>query len=586
MKRIPALALLMAATIATLPAQQRTVDDFFRDFTVEWIRGNPNQAASTRFFEGEEQRRFERQITPLTPQWRRNRVELAARGLAELRTFDRALMTDVQRISAELMDWQLDTLIRADRYNDYYFPFEQFGGVNVGLVSLMTVSHPIAGESDADNYVARLGQLAPRMEEAIAEARRIADLGLIPPRFIIRATLAQMRQFVAPPPAQNPLVTSFADRMAAGNAVAAERREALRAAAEQVVASAVYPVWRKAIALIEPLDARATDDAGLWRYKDGAQAYADALRRYTTTSLTANEIHEIGLREVARLEREMDAVFKRLGRTQGSITERIAQLKKDLTYPLTEEGRGTIMADIESIMRDAEKRAESQFDRRPKAMVIARPYQRFQEANAAASYTAPPRDGSRPGIFQMPLRPERMTKFGLRTLVYHETVPGHHFQIALELENESVPQFRRMRALGGISAFSEGWGLYAEGLAAESGWYDNDLEGLLGQLDAALWRARRLVVDTGLHAKRWTRQQAIDYGIEASEIERYVVLPGQACAYMLGHLKIVELREKARAALGSRFSIREFHNLVLGTGTVPLDLLERQVDAYIRSARK
>ena len=177
-----------------------------------------------------------------------------------------------------------------------------------------------------------------------------------------------------------------------------------------------------------------------------------------------------------------------------------------------------------------------------------------------------------------------MTKFGLRTLVYHETVPGHHFQIALELENEANPRFRRIRALGGLSALTEGWGLYAERLAAESGWYKNDLEGQLGQLDAALFRARRLVVDTGLHAKRWTREQAIDYGIEASEIERYVVNPGQACAYMLGQLKIVELRDRAQRTLGSRFSPKAFHNQVLMTGTVPLPILERQVDAYIRAA--
>jgi uncharacterized protein (DUF885 family) len=243
------------------------------------------------------------------------------------------------------------------------------------------------------------------------------------------------------------------------------------------------------------------------------------------------------------------------------------------------------MADIDVMIRDAEKRAAAQFDRRPKASVIARPFQRFQEANAAANYTVPARDGSRPGIFQIPLRPERMTRFSLRSLVYHETVPGHHFQLALELENEANPAFRRMRAFGGISAFSEGWGLYAERLAAESGWYDGDPEGLLGQLESALFRARRLVVDTGLHAKRWTRQQAIDYGIEASEVERYVVFPGQACSYMLGQLKIVELRDKARAALGDRFSIREFHNTVLGSGTVPMELLERQVDQYIQRAR-
>jgi uncharacterized protein (DUF885 family) len=176
-----------------------------------------------------------------------------------------------------------------------------------------------------------------------------------------------------------------------------------------------------------------------------------------------------------------------------------------------------------------------------------------------------------------------MTKFGLRSLVYHETVPGHHFQIALEMEDRNLPKFRQIRAFGGISALVEGWGLYAEKLTAESGWYDGDVEGLLGQLDSELFRARRLVVDTGIHAKHWTRQQAIDYGIEASEIERYVVNPGQACSYMIGQLKLIELRDRAKKALGPRFNLQSYHNAVLGMGTVPLELLEQQVDAYIKS---
>jgi uncharacterized protein (DUF885 family) len=586
MKILILCAVLAVSSAVIVPAQQRTIDDFFRDFTADWIRSNPNQAASTRFFSGDEQRQYERQITPVTQEWRRRRVALAERGLKELATLTSgAKLTDTQQISADLMRWQLDTAIRMDRFADYAFPFEQFGGVNVGLVSLMTVSHPIVTEADAENYVARLGQVAPRLEEAIVEAQRSAALGFIPPRFIIRATLAQMQQFVSTPAAQNPYVASFLQRMTAAPAIPEARRQPLAAEAEQIVTAQIYPSWKKAVDLLQPLAAKATDEAGVWRFKDGAAFYAEALRTYTTTNLTADQIHEIGLREVARIEKEMDGIFRKLGRTQGTIRERVVQLRKDLAYPLTEEGRTAIMADIDVMMRDAEKRAAAQFDRRPKAPVIARPFQRFQEANAAANYTVPARDGSRPGIFQIPLRPERMTRFALRSLVYHETVPGHHFQLALELENEANPTFRRLRAFGGISAFSEGWGLYAERLAAESGWYEGDPEGLLGQLDSSLFRARRLVVDTGLHAKRWTRQQAIDYGIEASEVERYVVFPGQACSYMLGQLKIVELREKARAALGDRFSIREFHNTVLGSGTVPMELLERQVDVYIRRAR-
>jgi uncharacterized protein (DUF885 family) len=237
--------------------------------------------------------------------------------------------------------------------------------------------------------------------------------------------------------------------------------------------------------------------------------------------------------------------------------------------------------DIEVILRDAEKRAALLFDKTPKTPVVAQPYRRFLEANAPPSDTAPPADGSRPGIFQYPLRIEWMTKFVLRTVVYHEAVPGHHFDRALAVENKDLPAFRQLLALGIIPARGEGWGLYAERLAAESGWYENDVEGLLGQLWSELFRAQRLVFDTGLHAKRWTRQQAIDYGIEAAEVERYVVTPAQATAYMIGELKILELRDKAKKALGDKFLLKEFHNMVLDTGIVPLEILERQTDAYI-----
>ena len=575
---------LLVAMVWVAPApsaRQAGVDDFFRDFSATWVRHDPDLATATRYFTGPEQEQLERRLTPKTDEWRQARVRLATEGLATLGTFDRAAMTDTQRVSAEVMEWLLDAVVRNERYADYTFPFEQFRGVNVELVNTLTVTHPLANEKDADNYLARLDQVDERTAEALARAERLAARQLIPPRFIIQATLAQLTQFIGSPPDKNPLVTVFADRMAAAG-IAEPRRDALSTRAAAIVGDQVYPAWRKIIALLEPLETRASDDAGLWRFEGGAEAYANELRRFTTTDLTPDEIHAIGLREVARLETEMDRIFRQLGRTEGSIKDRAEKLRADLSYPVTEQGRTQIMSDIEGFMRDAERRAASQFDRRPKAPVTAKPYPKFREANAAASYNPPSPDGSRPGIFQMPLRPRRMTRFALRTLVYHETVPGHHFQIALEMENEATPRFRQVRALGGISVFSEGWALYAERIAAESGWYDGDPEGLLGQLHDELFRARRLVVDTGLHAKRWTRQQAIDYGIEASEVERYVVMPGQACAYMIGQLKILELRDKATRALGDRFSIKAFHTLVLGTGTAPIEVLERQVDAYIR----
>ena len=417
----------------------------------------------------------------------------------------------------------------------------------------------------------------------MAESSRRAAKGVLPPSFILRATIAQMRGFIAPAPAQNPFVATFAQKMAAISALSDPQRSQLQARAEQIVQSEIYPAWRKAIALLESQLPSATDDAGLWRLKDGAAAYAYFLRRSTTTDMTPDQIHELGLRQVEAIDRQMDEILRRLGRTDGSVKDRIEQLRRDTAYPnpASDESRALIMRDIEVILRDAEKRAILLFDKTPRAPVVAQPFPRFREANAAADYSTPPADGSRPGVFQFPLRKEWMTKVGLRSIVYHETVPGHHFDLALGVENKDLPAFRQLSVLGGSAARVEGWALYAEHLAAESGWYDDDLEGLLGQLYWEQFRARRLVVDTGLHAKRWTRQQAIDYGIEAAEVERYVVNPGQACSYMIGELKILELREKAKTALGSKFSLKEFHNMVLDTGAVPLEILERQTDAFI-----
>jgi uncharacterized protein (DUF885 family) len=563
-------------------AQAASIDDFFRTFTDDWIRTSPNSAISARYFTGPEQDALESRITPAnTPAYKRRRVELARRGIATLATFDRTGLTDSQRLSADLMKWQLEVVVEAEKYDDYAFPLEQFQGANIDLPNTLTVVHPLNDEKDAGHYLSRLNEVDDRMGEAIAQAKRLAGKGMIPPRFILRATITQMQEFIGTPPAQNPIVTALRDRLPPS--IPQPKREELQFSAERIVASQVYPAWQKAIALLESLVPKATDDAGLWRLKGGDAAYAFNLRRYTTTTLSAEEIHQIGLREVARIEAQMDAIFRKMGRTTGSLNDRIAQLQKDQAYPLTEAGRTQIIEDANAIIKDAQQRSMQLFDRVPKAQVVARAFPRFRENNAAANYSSPSQDGSRPGTVQVPLRPARMTKFGLRTLMYHEAVPGHHFQIALELENNANPRFRQIRAFGPIPALSEGWGLYAERLAAESGWYDDDPEGLLGQLEASLFRARRLVVDTGIHAKHWTRQQAIDYGIEPSEVERYVVYPGQACSYMLGQLKLVELRDKVQKALGDRFSPKAFHNAVLMTGTVPLPLLEQQVDAYIRT---
>jgi uncharacterized protein (DUF885 family) len=580
-----------AATILVLTSidigtggQSRSIAEFFDDFSAEWMRRRPSQSTASRYFTGAEQDRLDRRLTPETAEWRRETVSQARQGLKELASFDRTRMTDAERVSADVMQWQLQIIVDGEPFGDYDFPLDQFDGANVRIPNLLTVVHPVRTETDARNYVARLREVDDRMAEASEEAARLAAKGIRPPRFILRSTITQMQQFVGSPAGQNPLVVTFVERMNGVQALTPAQRQQLRDEATEVVASEVYPAWRKAISLLEAQLTAATEDAGLWRYRDGAAIYAYKLKQFTTTNMTAAEIHDLGLREVSRIEGDMDAILRRLGRADGTVKERMQKLAADLSYPNTNEGRARIMGDIDAMIRDADRRSNALFDLRPKSPVIAQPYPEFRWASAAASYTAPPLDGSRPGIFQMPLRPSSMTKASLRTLVYHETIPGHHFQVAFGVENRQLPKFRQVRALGGISAVSEGWALYAERMVAQEGWYDGDLEGLLGQLDDELFRARRLVVDTGLHAMRWTRQQAIDYGIEPSEVERYVVNPGQACSYKIGQLEIFRLRDKARAALGQRYDIREFHNVVLSAGSVPLTVLERELDTYL--ARK
>jgi uncharacterized protein (DUF885 family) len=581
----PTAAVPDASPVQSPARDAQSVSTFFTEFTDRWMRRNPNAATASRYFDGELQNTLDRQITPQTDAHERETVALAREGLARLATFNRATMSDTERVSAELMRWQLQSIIDGERYSDTQYPLNQFGGANVGLPNLMTVIHPVRSAQDADNYLARLELFDERMGEAVVESRAQAAKGILPPRFILQTTIDQMRKLIAPAPAKNPLVTTLAEKLGEVTDVDATAREKRIADAARIVEQGVYPAWRAAIAELESQLPKSTDDAGLWRFANGDEIYAHRLRQFTSTDLTADQIHELGLREVARIEGEMDAILRKLGRTEGTVQQRIEKLEQDLAYPDNDAGRKQIMADIDTMIRDAERRADALFDIRPKTPVIAKPYPEYRWASAAASYTAPPLDGSRPGVYQMPLRKDRLTNFGLRTLVYHETVPGHHFQGALAVENEALPKFRQIRALGGISAFSEGWALYAERLAAENGWYEGDLEGRLGQLDAELFRARRLVVDTGLHAKRWTRQQAIDYGIPPSEVDRYVVMPGQATSYKIGQLEIIRLRDKARAALGGRFNPREFHNLLLLTGTVPLMLLEREVDAWIEKQR-
>ena len=409
-----------------------------------------------------------------------------------------------------------------------------------------------------------------------------ASRGIRPPSFIIAETVAQMQRFLVPPPDQNIIVTSFVQRLKKAQVSDSPN---LVAAANKIVAGALYPSYRRTLDNLATIGAKATPDAGLRRLPKGLEAYAFYLRRFTTTHMTAEQIHQTGLSEVRRIEAEMEALLKPLGYVAGSVADRFQKLQADHVYANSPNVREQILADYAEIIKVANERSAADFDLRPKAPCIVQRIPEYQEANSAANYQTPPRDGSRPGIFRVPLPGPTFTKVGMRTLAYHEAIPGHHFQLALQVENSALPRFRQAGTFGTLSAFAEGWGLSAERLASDLGWYKGDSVSDLGRLNGELFRARRLVTDTGLHTKGWSREQAIVYGIPKSEVDRYVVMPGQACSYKIGQLKMLELRDQARKSLGAKFTLKEFHNVVLGNGSIPLAILETVVNDWVKSKK-
>ena len=576
-----ALSLVVAA-LASPAWAAPGFDAWADDVAAQRVRANPVLATLFQYFKGDEQAALDGRFMSITQAAALKKVALERQELAALHAFDAKALTPVQRVSAGAIGWALEQDIAAADYLDDDFLFNQMSGLQVEPVNFMTQQQPLRNARDVQSYLERLSGLAVLMDEGIARTRSAEARGVLMPRFITTKVIAQFEQFLAPAAAQNVLVTAMAERMARIDGLGAEQRDAARARAEKIVAESVLPAWKRGLALMQAQLPHTNDDAGVWRLPGGDKLYAARLRRATTTDYTPAEIHAIGLAQVARIEGEMDGLLKQLGYAQGSVKDRYAKVDAD-HQPAGADPRADLLARYTAILRDAEARSKLVFDVRPVAPVEVRREPALTEATAAAHYTSPAPDGSRPGVFWAPLPGPTFAVAEMRTLVYHEAVPGHHFQIAIQQEAKDLPPWRRNRVFASGSAFVEGWALYAEQLAAENGWYADDPVGRLGQLSDALFRARRLVVDTGLHSMKWTRQQAIDYGIPATEVDRYVVWPGQACAYMLGRLRIEALRDKAKAALGAKFDIRKFHNLVLLTGDVPLKVLDGVVDDWIRA---
>jgi uncharacterized protein (DUF885 family) len=518
------------------------------------------------------------------------------RDLRLLRSYPRKRQDKATLLSTDIMDWFLDDVVRGERFRHHDYPLNQMFGVQSELPNFMMTLHPVSGKIEARNYVKRLSRFGVKFDQVMEGLRIREQKGVLPPKFVIRRVLDEMSAFVEKPPRQNPLYTVFGDKLEKLNNVRTRDRESLLAAAEAEIERTVYPAYRKFIAYFTDLEQKATTDDGVWKLPEGADYYAHCLRSSTTTDYSPEQVHEIGLAEVARIEAEMAAILEKQGyKDIGSPAKKLHDFGSEerFLYPNTDEGRTAALTKYQRILDEMDAALGPYFNVRPKAKLKVERVPEFREKTSAGAYYMPgDLSGSRPGVFYANLRDmKEVHKFGMKTLAYHEGIPGHHFQLSIAQELKGVPFFRRMVP---FTAYAEGWALYAEKLAREMGMYKDDPFSELGALDAELFRAVRLVVDTGIHHKRWTREQAIEY-MEAhsaqdhasivSEIERYIVMPGQACAYKIGMIKILELREKARLALGGKFNLPAFHDVILKNGSMPLDILERVVDEYIAAAK-
>lgn len=563
---------------------------FYERVMIETVLDNPELLTQLGFVDGTLLDFHSGKLTDASPRYIERTLARVRRQLETLRSYSRATQTPVQQLSTEVLGWFMEDLQRGEPFRYHLYPVNQVFGVQSDTPDLLINAHKVSDEKTARRYVQRLACFGEKFGGVIETMRLQERKGIIPPRFVLDRVIEEMRNFKSVPAASNVLCTSFAMRLAKVDQIGAPRREELIAAARLEIEKTVYPAYDRLTACVEELRKKSSTDDGVWKLPDGDAFYAYCLRSRTTTDYTPAEVHQMGLAEVRRIQGEMRAILDAQGLTGKTVAEHMRDLGHDprFLFPDTDEGRAQILAGFRSILEEINGGVSNAFSLVPKAGLNVERVPQFKEkTSAGAYYQMPAMDGSRPGTFFANLYDvAAQPRFGMRTLAYHEGVPGHHFQIALAQELQGVPTFRKVIP---FTAYSEGWALYAEQLAWELG-FQKDPYSNLGRLQAELFRAVRLVVDTGIHYKRWPRQQAIDYmaantGMAESdvtaEIERYIVMPGQACAYKVGMMKILELRAKAKASLGPRFDLRAFHRALLENGGVPLSTLERLVDQWI-----
>ncbi|MEE2691513.1 MAG: DUF885 domain-containing protein [Pseudomonadota bacterium] len=517
--------------------------------------------------------------------------------LAELRSsFDPARLDDAGKLNYRLYEYDLERDERDYQWRDSEYNISQFGGAHQNTPPFLINFHRVDTLDDAAAYIVRLETMDDYLDQNRETFEKRAAAGVIPPSWAFPQMIETARNVIAGAPFDDGEPSAlYADIAGKIDALGADAgaKEKLKARAATALVNDVKPAYERMIASFEAVSKNATGDDGVWKLPNGAAFYDHQVAYATTTGLAADEIHEIGLRELDRIHGEMRKIMADVG-YQGTLEEFLVFLRTDpqFFYPDTDDGRDAYLAEATRVIDEVKTHLDELFLTKPKADLIVKRVEPFREKAAGiAFYNRPAPDGSRPGIYYVNLaNMAAMPKFQLQAIAYHEGAPGHHMQIAIAQELENTPSFRRF---GGYGAYTEGWGLYAEELPKELGLY-TDPYADFGRLGTEAWRAVRLVVDTGIHSKKWTREQAIDFMVKSvpvseeqarKEIERYVVIPGQATAYMIGKLKIKELRARAKEALGDRFDLREFHDVVLANGSVPLDVLDDLVDEWIASKK-
>ena len=592
-----AAAPLAAAAPAAPPAEAGDDDqdaallEFFADYDADQLAHSPLTKAQRGINDGDYGKWDDFSAAEAIRQHEADQAALAAmRG-----HFMPAMLNAENRLSFRLFEKMIERRDAALAFRDHEYVFDQMNGPHAQLPAFLINIHRVASKDDAEAYVSRLAGLGPAIDIFTGLSRAQAEKGMAPPKWVYPYVISDAQNVISGFPftkiaTEAPLYADLKGKIARLDIPQVEKDALLAAGADALIRS-VKPAYVRLIAEMERQQAIAGTDDGVWRFRDGAAYYAERLSNYTTTSLTPDQIHQIGLDNVARIHGEMRAIMARTG-FKGDLTAFFTFMRTDKRFyaPNDEKGRALYLAETEKAKAAVTALLPQWFGILPQAPLEVKPVEAFREKSAGkAFYQSPAPDGSRPGRYYVNLYDMAdMPLFEVEALFYHEGLPGHHLQRTIQTELKALPAFRQF---GGVTAYTEGWGLYSEKLAKDMGLYTDPYRDF-GRLQLELHRAIRLVVDSGLHHKKWTREQAIQYVADNSAdapggivkaIERYIVYPGQATAYLVGRLKISALRDKASQALGAKFDVRAFHDLVLQSGPVPLDILEERVDAWIAS---